>query len=196
MSLPKRYVAGADPGKHGAIVLLSTAYNPVRIAADDIIQIPVKRDKSGKLDTLLIWQSLRAFAPYIDLYMQEDVHALYGSSAVGTFEFGDANGALRTVLQLLSLCNSNGAAPVRSVSPKIWQKYAWKPQHIVYTKGEDTKSRKKKDTKATSMAAAKDLFPGVSFVPKRARVPHDGLIDAALIAHYALLSIRGQVSDQ
>lgn len=191
MSQSKRYVAGADPGKHGAIVLLSTAYNPARIASDDIIQLPVRRDKIGKLDTIHIWENLLPYAPRIDLYVQEDVHALFGSSAVGTFEFGDANGALRTVLQLLGLYNDNSIAQVLAVAPKLWQKHAWKPQHIVYLDDKDKLGRKKKDTKATSMAAAKDLFPGVSFVPKRARIPHDGLIDAALIAHYALRVIRG-----
>lgn len=196
MSQSKRYVAGADPGKHGAIVLLSTAYNPARIASDDIIQLPVRRDKIGKLDTIHIWESLLPYAPRIDLYVQEDVHALFGSSAVGTFEFGDANGALRTVLQLLGLYNNNSIAQVLSVAPKLWQKHAWKPQHIVYFDDKDKLGRKKKDTKATSMAAAKDLFPGVSFVPKRARIPHDGLIDAALIAHYALRVIRGLESDR
>lgn len=191
MSQSKRYVAGADPGKHGAIVLLSTAYNPARIASDDIIQLPVRRDKIGKLDIIHIWENLLPYAPRIDLYVQEDVHALFGSSAVGTFEFGDANGALRTVLQLLGLYNDNSIAQVLAVAPKLWQKHAWKPQHIVYLDDKDKLGRKKKDTKATSMAAAKDLFPGVSFVPKRARIPHDGLIDAALIAHYALRVIRG-----
>ena len=191
MSQSKRYVAGADPGKHGAIVLLSTAYNPARIAHDDIIQLPVRRDKIGKLDTIHIWENLLPYAPRIDLYVQEDVHALFGSSASGTFEFGDANGALRTVLQLLGLYNNNSAAQVLAVAPKLWQKHAWKTQHIVYLDDKDKLGRKKKDTKATSMAAAKDLFPGVSFVPKRARIPHDGLIDAALIAHYALRVIRG-----
>lgn len=196
MSQSKRYVAGADPGKHGAIVLLSTAYNPARIASDDIIQLPVRRDKIGKLDTIHIWENLLPYAPRIDLYVQEDVHALFGSSAAGTFEFGDANGALRTVLQLLGLYNNNSIAQVLAVAPKLWQKHAWKPQHIVYLDDKDKLGRKKKDTKATSMAAAKDLFPGVSFVPKRARIPHDGLIDAALIAHYALRVIRGLESDR
>lgn len=190
----KRYVAGADPGKHGAVVLLSTSYKPARIAADDIIQIPVKKDKEGKLDVLHLWQSLRPYAANIDLYMQEDVHALYGSSATGTFEFGDANGSLRTILQLLSQLNSEGPAPVFHASPKVWQSFVWKPQHIVYTPSSTGMCRKKRDTKATSMAAARDLFPGVSFVPKRSRVPHDGLVDAALIAYYALRVFRGRES--
>lgn len=195
MGKTKRYVAGADPGKHGAVVLLSVSYSPVRIAQDDVIQIPT-RGTNGKLDIEHLWNALLPYSDRIDLYAQEDVHALFGSSAKGTFEFGDANGALRTVLQLLGLRRDAGRAHVVTVQPKIWQKKAWQPQHIKFLEDTDKLGRKKKDTKATSLAAAKDLFPGVSFVPKRAKLPHDGIVDAALIAYYALSLIKGQVSDR
>lgn len=193
MGNTKHYVAGADPGKHGAVVLLSVKYNPARIAKDDIIMIPVKAT-DGKLDVSYLWNALYPYKDRIDLYMQEDVHALFGSSAKGTFEFGDANGSLRTVLQLLGELRSDCRVRLLTANPKIWQKKAWKPEHIRFQDEVDTLGRKKKDTKATSLAAAKDLFPGVSFVPRRAKLPHDGLVDAALIAYYALTLIKGQES--
>lgn len=189
MSLNKRYVLGADPGKHGAIVLLSETYDPVRITADDIVMFPV-RASNGKLDVVQIWNFLYPYRNNILLYMQEDVHALFGSSAKGTFEFGDANGALRAVFQLLIASSESKRAALECVTPRDWQKKVWKPENVVYKDDVDKLGRKKKDTKATSLNASSDLFPGVSFVPKRAKLPHDGLVDAALIAYYALTALK------
>lgn len=190
MSNSKSYVLGADPGKHGAIVLLSTRFNPLRILQDDIIMIPAKV-KNGKLDTNYLLEALRPYADKIEFCVQEDVHALFGSSASGTFEFGDANGALRTMLQLLGyIRKDNSPMKVLLVAPKTWQKKVWMPSCIVYHEETDKLGRKKKDTKATSYKAAELLFPGVSFIPPRCRNAHDGLIDAALIAYYALSLIK------
>lgn len=190
MSISKEYVLGADPGKHGGLVLLSTRFNPLNIQKDDIIMIPSKA-KNGKLDTSYLLEQLQPYINHIKLCMQEDVHALFGSSAAGTFEFGDANGALRTLLQLMGYLRKD-AKPfeVLLVQPKAWQKKAWIPSCIVYKDETDKLGRKKKDTKATSLKAAELLFPGVSFVPPRCKNVHDGLIDAALIAYYALVCVK------
>lgn len=190
MSISKEYVLGADPGKHGGLVLLSTRFNPLNIQKDDIIMIPSKA-KNGKLDTSYLLEQLQPYINNIKLCMQEDVHALFGSSAAGTFEFGDANGALRTLLQLMGYLRK-AAKPfeVLLVQPKAWQKKAWIPSCIVYKDETDKLGRKKKDTKATSLKVAELLFPGVSFVPPRCKNIHDGLIDAALIAYYALACVK------
>lgn len=186
------YVLGADPGKHGGIVLISTSYDPVCISKEDIVQIPVHKNEEGRLDTLEIWDKLLPYRDRIVLYVQEEVHALFGSSASGTFFFGEAAGSLYTTLKLLSHTSSRDAkAEVLLVSPKIWQKKAWKPEHIVYEPTKKDTTRKKKDTKATSTNAASSIFPGVSFVPPRCRTIHDGLVDAALIAYYGLRKISG-----
>ena len=190
MSISKEYVLGADPGKHGGLVLLSTRFNPLNIQKDDIIMIPSKA-KNGKLDTSYLLEQLQPYINNIKLCMQEDVHALFGSSAAGTFEFGDANGALRTLLQLMGYLRK-AAKPfeVLLVQPKAWQKKAWIPSCIVYKDETDKLGRKKKDTKATSLKVAELLFPGGSFVPPRCKNIHDGLIDAALIAYYALACVK------
>ena len=131
MSISKEYVLGADPGKHGGIVLLSTRFNPLNIQKDDIIMIPSKA-KNGKLDTSYLLEQLQPYVNHIKLCVQEDVHALFGSSAAGTFEFGDANGALRTLLQLMGyLCKDAKPFEVLLVQPKAWQKKAWIPSCIV-----------------------------------------------------------------
>lgn len=191
MSNSKSYILGADPGKHGGIVLLSTRFNAMNIQSDDIIMIPSKA-KDGKLDTSYLLEKLKPYINKIELCVQEDVHALFGSSAAGTFEFGDANGALRTLLQLIGFMRDD-AKPfeVLLVAPKTWQKKAWIPSCIVYKEESDKLGRKKKDTKATSLKSAELLFPGVSFIPPRCKNVHDGLIDAALIAYYALFIVKG-----
>lgn len=190
MANQKKYVLGADPGKHGGVALLSTTFNPVRIAPDDLLLFPT-RAALGKFDCAKLWNDLLPYAGRIEMCVQEEVHALFGSSAMGTFEFGDANGSLRTVLSLLG-CWSHSKKPfdVLTVQPKIWQKKAWRPEFIVYADDTDKLGRRKKDTKATSMKAAEAIFPGVSFIPKRCKIAHDGLVDAALIAYYGLCLIK------
>ena len=182
----KRYILGADPGKHGAIALLNADFNPNRLSATDLILIPVKKTKDGRLDVDHIYTTLLPYVDNIVLVVQERVHALFGSSATGTFEFGDANGALRTTLQLLGYASSSHKPfKVHVVSPPVWQKVAWLPEHLIYEdKMTKIGARRKKDTKATSTKAAQSIFPGVSFVPPRCRIVHDGLVDAALIAYY------------
>ena len=190
-NLPE-YILGADPGKHGGIVLLNTKYNPVEIKPGDIVQIPVHKNEEGRLNTLEIWDKLLPYRDRIVLYVQEEVHALFGSSASGTFFFGEAAGSLYTTLNLLShTAARDKAADVILVQPKIWQKTAWIPEHIVYERQKKDTTRKKKDTKATSTNAAASVFPGVSFVPPRCRTVHDGLVDAALIAYYGLRKLNG-----
>jgi len=63
-------------------------------------------------------------------------------------------------------------------TPKTWQKVAW---------GGIPRA---KDTKQTSVQAASILFPDEKFLAtKRSRKPHDGLVDAALIAYYTLTKL-------
>ena len=186
-----KYILGADPGKHGAVVL----YN--EHDRREVICIPAKV-KDGDLDVVYLWEQLLPYKNSIAIAVMEKVHALFGSSAAGTFSFGEAVGSLRALLQLLSQISDN-KFEVIEVQPKIWQKVAWSGMDII--KGEvvlDRKTgvpkmlksgavRRKTDTKATSMQAAKELFPEVSFIPKRCRIVHDGCVDAALIAYYGQL---------
>ncbi len=42
----------------------------------------------------------------------------------------------------------------------------------------------KGETKAYALAKAKELWPDEDFIPGRCRTPHDGIVDAALIAEF------------
>lgn len=178
----KNYVLGADPGKKGAIVLLATSFDSKNIQEDDIIFITFKLLDDRRIDINDLYSKLKPYKKNIKFCIIEHVHAIFGSSAASTFEFGDAFGTLRTCLQLVT-----SPAQVVLLPPKFWQKYVWKNNYIVY---KNNNGRIQKDTKATSLKAAFELFPNVSFVLKRCRKPHDGLVDAALIAYCALLKYR------
>lgn len=97
----------------------------------------------------------------------ENVHAIQGrAGATSNFQFGLGKGIMMGLVHALG-------HRYTLVNPKAWQKIAWEGV------------TKQKDNKQTSLIAAKRLFPGESFLAtQRSRVPHDGLVDAALIAYY------------
>lgn len=114
----------------------------------------------------------------------EDVHAVFGSSAKGTFSFGFSKGMLLALLVAHRI-------PYVLVAPKDWQNEVWINADKEYTaqkqklKSGEERTIKKVDTKSTSINAARRLFPSVDFrKSERAKKPHDGKVDALLMAEY------------
>lgn len=112
----------------------------------------------------------------------EDLHSVFGSSAKSNFQFGVNNGLIIGMLQVLRI-------PFTKIAPKKWQKEMWegiRPIEInTGKKKKDGTPKYKIDTKATSLIAAKRLFPKENFLPSdRSKVPHDGIVDAVLMAEY------------
>lgn len=118
----------------------------------------------------------------------EDVHAIFGSSAKATFSFGFGKGILIAFAAAFEV-------PYTLVTPKLWQKEMWDSSSIV---SKPTKRllksgfyARKTDTKKTSLLAATRLFPKESFlVTERSSVPHEGVIDAALMGEYCRRKFR------
>lgn len=113
----------------------------------------------------------------------EDLHSVYGSSAKSNFEFGKNNGLIIGMLQVAEI-------PFTKIGPKKWQKEMWqgiRPVEVL-VKGKvnkDGSPKKKVDTKATSLIAAKRLFPKETFLAtERSKVPNHNIVDAVLIAEY------------
>lgn len=113
----------------------------------------------------------------------EDLHSIFGSSAKSNFQFGVNNGLVIGMLQTASM-------PYTKIQAKKWQKEMWegiRPVEIL-VKGKTNKDGSPKykiDTKATSLLAAKRLFPKESFLAtERSKVSHDGIVDAVLIGSY------------
>ncbi|PCI96649.1 MAG: hypothetical protein COB15_09685 [Flavobacteriales bacterium] len=77
------------------------------------------------------------------------------------------------------------------VPPKEWQKEMWQGVDTIRKsttkrKKDGTKAQGAVDTKAMSLMAAKRLWPSMDFrKSERATTPHDGIVDALLMAEYS-----------
>jgi hypothetical protein len=92
-------------------------------------------------------------------------------SVIAAVSMSDSFARIETVLDL-------GEMRRHFITAKTWQKEFW-------TVPQMPKDRKF-DTKAAALMAATRLWPCDSWLASpRCRVPHDGMVDAALIAEYA-----------
>lgn len=167
----KKYI-GIDPGKSGVIAIIDEDKKL------ELIKIPIYKNEIEEI------QLLNIFHKHSDSYhcVMEDVHSIFGASAKSNFQFGVSIGQIRTAIKTTSI-------PLTRVAPKQWQKEMWqgiKPI-LINTKKKNKKGeiKYKIDTKATSLLAARNLFPGVTFLlTKNSYVPDHNAIDAALMAEY------------
>lgn len=146
---------GVDPGQTGAAVCLDN---------DGTVLGRVFFEKQGEyvgmdnfVNFLLTWQH-HVFI--------EKVHAMPGQGVSSTFKFGCTFGMILGVVQSLKL-------PYTLVTPHAWMKIL----HEGVSKQLSAKQR--------SLDVAKRLFPCVDLLKsERSRKPHDGLVDALLLAEY------------
>ena len=134
-----KFVAGADPGKHGAVFLLPIDRDLWKGGCECF---PFQKNKDGDMDPVSLYQWLSRFSDNIVAVYKENVHAIVGNSAKSMFSFGESNGILKAVLRLVSDKSSEGFQTVE-VSPAKWQKTAWRDVDIV--KGQamvDAKNKK------------------------------------------------------
>jgi len=151
-------ICGIDPGTNGAICVLDTD-NPTHVALLDL--------GKNSIYNAYLW---------LDYYQVhtlwlEDVHSLYGMSAKSNFGFGKNLGIVTAISQI-ALSNSGGGVIPKTVTPKIWQKYAG-----VTVKG--------KAIKKQVAEIAQSLYPTADLHGKRGGLL-DGRSDALMIAHYGL----------
>lgn len=160
----KKIYIGCDVGKGGAFVGIDESSNIVIKSV--IPKIGDNVDIQGIVNLLSF--DPKEFKVYVAI---EDVHSIYGTSAKSNFSFGWIKGLKTGIIATLGLT-------YMLVQPKTWQKYVWSPTDVV-------KKGTKTDTKKTSLTAAKRLFPHENFLAtERSKVPHDGIVDAVLIALY------------
>lgn len=171
MSNDKCYMS-IDPGAKGMIVTqYKGEFRHYSIADNDLYQLAD------------IMAEIRQKYPNIVCVM-ESVHALSGSSAKATFSFGEIFGELQALLAANKI-------PFVLVQPKEWQKEMWINSDLVVTyksvtiRGKAT-TKKEVNTKATSINAAKRLFPTMDFRrTDRCKNIDDNLVDAVLMSEYA-----------
>jgi len=189
MSIEKKYLVwGSDPGKKGALVQLDTRPLVPEIVAQ--FKFPLV----GRCyDPHALFDLLSTRLENTASFTLEEVHAIHGTNAKSTFEFGGTLFALRTAAAFLHI-------PCHMVQPKAWQAVAWagvpRVTVSVPTKagktGKPVPARMKVDPKATSLMAARAIWPSHDFrrTEKCARMD-EGIIDAALIGYYGVMRLRG-----
>ena len=172
-------IIGIDVGKNGAIVLLSDK--------KEVVDTLVTPTRNNEIDLEMFISELRYWLSLIGrtniVAYIEDVHAIYGCSAGSTFNFGQAFMMAKAVVASLDI-------PYVLVQPKKWQAEMFegideirKPSTRKNKKGEGIKGGR--DTKAMALMAATKLFPDVDLTATaRSTKPHDGIVDALLIAEY------------
>lgn len=167
-------VLGLDPGSRGALVTIDERGR--------IKHTYVFNGNSREEMFLDYVKYLKGIARPIRAYV-ENVHAIQGSAAQSTFNFGRNFQLAIDGLLLLGI-------PIEYVVPRVWQKVMFEGAPMYIKKG----TKNKRDNKRIAMEQALKLFnAGVFLRSERCSVPHDGLIDAALIAMYGLKKEQGEI---
>jgi len=107
MTVVTEYFIGIDPGQKGAIVKLARSEGELTVEGFVFF-------KETKLTVRSLIKGLPKWNTQFFVYM-EDVHAIYGSSAKGTFNFGKQVGILEGCLCIQGIDHTK-------VQPKEWQK--------------------------------------------------------------------------
>jgi crossover junction endodeoxyribonuclease RuvC len=150
-----KVVLGCDPGISGGLAAIKS--NGLELAIMPVIRVGSK----CQIDEVALVAWMRSQAHLHPHVMIEAVHAMPGQGVVSMFSFGTSWGILR------GICIGVGLS-YELVRPQEWQKVmlAGQPKHSEYL-------------------VASRLWPHVDWrATERCRVPHSGLVDAALIAEY------------
>lgn len=164
-----RYYIGIDLGLNGGFALLS----------DEVKTLPMPRIKTeidyGSIHEIIHrWneQSIN-FSGKPAHVVFEKLGLIFKSSKATALSMGFQSGAVEMV------CISLGI-PFTKVTPKTWQREMFTGIEAIYKPQSSSL-----DTKRMALICAGRIFPDLKFTfSDRARKPHDGLIDALLLAEY------------
>lgn len=168
-SVNKMYV-GIDIGKNGAIAVIKPN--------GEINTYPMPMIKT-ELD-------YHALSNMIHILKQHDIHivfeklgVIFGTSKSTAFSMGQQSGSV----EMSCICQGIPYTKVRAVD---WQKQMFTGvDEILKTTVKEGK-KPGRDTKAMALVSVKRIFPTLKLTfGERASKPHDGLIDAVLMAEYA-----------
>ena len=163
------YYVGCDLGKKGGFAIVDPSGNLIATKV-----MPLQGDDLHIIEIAKFLKFHREECGKLHLVM-EKFAGFFGYSKMAAVSLAMQSGKVRATTSLLKI-------PFTAVTPQQWQKVMWEGTTIQYKK---VKGVKKKDTKKTSILTATRLFPTESFKPTpRHRVPHDGLVDAALLAEF------------
>lgn len=150
-------ILAIDPGLKGGLA----------IVGKDGLMIESMPLVAGELDlpTLVRW--VQANRSSIELAVVEKAQAMPKQGVSSMFNYGVGYGMILGILSALGV-------PYELVPPQRWSKV----MHAGISKDLDTKER--------SALAVSRIFPGIDFrSSSRCKKPHEGMVDAALIAEWA-----------
>ena len=155
-------ILGIDPGLSGALAL---SYR------DGLLYEEMPTIET-QLDLQRLAQLLQGFKEHTDVALLEKVSAMPKQGVSSTFKFGRVYGAVEGMLVALGI-------PYQLVTPQTWMK--------VMHQGVEADL----DSKARSQLAFKRLFPKVDLLTgTRRKKPHEGIVEALLIAEYGRRTLR------
>ena len=155
---------GIDNGLTGALVALSTAAGADPVA---MTVMPTRgKAKGNEVDGNAILEWFRELhTPFDQLTVLLEVPGKHSPGAQALCSMWDSFGCIRGVLECRGIRHHR-------INPQMWQK----TMLVGCAKG---------DTKPAALAKAKQLWPSESWLATpRSSVPHNGIVDAALIAEY------------
>lgn len=157
-------ICGIDIGLEGALC--------IRSGTIDYYPMPV-------IGNQVDYQTLMNLLPRENVHIVfEDLRSLYAVSTASTWSLASQSGAIEGICTALKL-------PFTKVAPKQWQ------QELFQGIPPIRKTTGRSDTKKMALIAAKRLFPTFTFLAtERSRVPHDGIVDAVLLAEWGYRNIK------
>jgi len=162
----RKYI-GIDIGKSGAYYILGED-------GSEIDSGPVPMIKK-EVDYHALNVLLQPYDMFNGMVVFEKLGVIFGSSKKTAFSMGYQAGAIEMC------CIANNLI-YTMVLAKKWQEHMFQGQTKIFKKG----IKGPLNTKAMALVAAKRLFPKTNLLmTERSTVPHDGLVDALLMAEYA-----------
>jgi len=162
----RKYI-GIDIGKSGAYYVLGEDGSEIERGPVPMIKKEVDWHEFNEI--------MDRYNMFNGMVVFEKLGVIFGSSKKTAFSMGYQAGAIEM------MCISN-MVQYTMVPAKKWQEEIFQGVTKIYKKG----VKGPLDTKAMALVAAKRLFPKVNLLmTDRSTVPHDGLVDALLMAEYA-----------
>ena len=159
-----RVFVGLDLGKKGGLVFLKDN----KIIHKEKMPLVAEED----VDVKTVGKIIKKYGGDDCHVIFEKFSGFFGYSKMSAVSLARQSGFIEATLVLINV-------PYTKIQPQVWQKVVWEGTKMVL------KTDGKKDTKKISLLTATRLFPTETFLMStKSKKPHDGIIDAALLAVY------------
>lgn len=158
-------ILGIDPGKEGGFAILD---------GDSVIVEPMPQ-LNDEIDVAELVRLLAHYAPQVTACYLENVPIIPKNGSVAHFKLGRSMGMLEGILHALDV-------PIHLVKPMTWTKAY---DHGSLPDGKVDRNARERAIKVARREIVARLFPGINLLKtERSSVPHEGMVDALLIAKY------------